>query len=89
MNASFSRNSSNIKSETTDRPKTGMQTIAPIFMIFTPQSLSGLVNLGLKFINVTLTFGGAMQHLISDAHTQHVHQFLTRMLSARISSLHT
>jgi hypothetical protein len=66
-----------------------MQTIAPIFMIFTPLSLSGLVNLGLKFKIVTLTIWGAMQHLISDAHNQHVQQFLTRMLSARISSLRT
>jgi hypothetical protein len=45
-----------------------------------------LVTLWLKYKLVTLTFGGARHHLISDAHAQHAHQFLARTLSARISS---
>ncbi len=45
-------------------------------------SLSGLVTLGLKYKLVTLTFGGARHHLISDAHAERAHQFLTRTLSA-------
>jgi hypothetical protein len=44
------------------------------------------VTLGLKYKLATLIFGGARHHLISDAHAEHAHQVLTRMLSARISS---
>jgi hypothetical protein len=54
-------------------------------MIFAPLSLSGLVTLGLKYKLVTLIFGGASHHLIPDAHAERAHQFLTRLLSARIS----
>ncbi len=35
---------------------------------------------------VILIWGGARHHLISDAHAERAHQFLTRTLSARISS---
>ena len=41
---------------------------------------------GLKYKLVTLIQGGARHHLISGAHAEHAHQFLMRMLSARISS---
>jgi hypothetical protein len=56
-------------------------SIARIFMMLTPQSLSGLVTLGLKYKLVTLTFGGARHNLISDAQAQCMHQFLSRMIS--------
>ncbi len=56
------------------------------------------MTLGLKYKLITLTFGGARQHLICwcqhwaftsvpDAYAQCSHQFLTCTLSARISSL--
>ncbi len=52
------------------------------------------MTLGLKYKLVTLIFGGTRHHLISytctsvpDAYSQCTHQFLTPMLSARISSL--
>ncbi len=68
-------------------------SIAQIFMIFTPWSLSGLVTLGLKCKLVPFNFEGTRHHCISswrvhsvhesvpDAHAQCTHQFLTRMLS--------
>jgi hypothetical protein len=49
-------------------------------------SLSREVTFGLKDKLVTLIFGGARHHLISDAQAERAHQFLTRPLSARISS---
>jgi len=55
-------------------------------MIFATKSISGLVTLGLKYKLVTLIFGGARHHLISDAHAERAHQYLTRMLSSRTSS---
>ncbi len=45
---------------------------------------SGLVILGLKYKLVPLTFGGARHHLISVAHAESAHKFLTHTLSARI-----
>jgi hypothetical protein len=45
------------------------------------------MTLGLKYKLIILIFGGAKHHLISDAHAELTHQFLTRMLSASISSL--
>jgi hypothetical protein len=45
------------------------------------------VTLGLKYKLVTLTFGEARRHLISDALAESVHQFLTRTLSARMLSM--
>jgi hypothetical protein len=40
------------------------------FHIFTPESLSGLLTLGLKYKLVTLNFRGARHHLISDAYAE-------------------
>jgi hypothetical protein len=45
------------------------------------------VTLGVKYELVTLIFGGACHHLISDAHDEREQQFLMRKLSAHISSL--
>jgi hypothetical protein len=56
-------------------------SIARIFMIFTPWSLSGLMTLGLKYKLVTLNLDGTRHHLIFDEHAELTHQFLTRMLS--------
>ncbi len=61
-------------------------SIARIFMIFTPYSLSGLATLGLKHKLINLTFGVARHHLIADVHAECAHQFLTCTFSARISS---
>jgi hypothetical protein len=44
------------------------------------------VSLGLKYKLVTLKFGGAGYHLISDAYAERAHQFLVCTLSALISS---
>ncbi len=41
---------------------------------------------GAKILTCYFNFGGARHHLIYDAQAKHAHQFLTRMLSARISS---
>ncbi len=53
------------------------------------------MTLWLKYLHIILIFGGAKPHLLSDAYAEHtrkelmrmrMHQLLTRMLSARISS---
>ncbi len=51
-------------------------SIARIFMIFT--TIKPLVTLGLKYKLVTLTYGEARHHLISDAHAKRVRQELMR-----------
>ncbi len=38
--------------------------------------------------SIILIFERAKPHLVSDAHAEHTHQGLTRMLSMRTSSLH-
>jgi hypothetical protein len=43
---------------------------------------------GAKIYTFTLIFGVARHHLISDAHAEHAHQLLTRMLSVSIKSRH-
>jgi len=45
------------------------------------------VTLGLNYKLIIWIFGGARHHLISDAHAELTHQFLTRTLSVHISSL--
>jgi hypothetical protein len=41
---------------------------------------------GAKYKLANLTFGGAWHHLISVAHAEHAHQFLTHMICVHISS---
>ncbi len=43
---------------------------------------------GAKYKFVNLTFGGARHYLISFAHDEHAHQFLTHTISVDISSWH-
>jgi hypothetical protein len=46
----------------------------------------GVATLGLKCKLVILIFGETRHQLMSEAYAQRKHQFLTRTLSARISS---
>ncbi len=45
-----------------------------------------VADFGAKILTCYLNFEGARHHFISDAHAEPGYQFLTRMLSKRISS---